>query len=202
MNLLDLIFPKSCLECKKPGKYICNSCLSKVKVLNRFDPYTNTFTILHYEGIVRKAITKIKYNFAYDIASELADICAFKLHNPPLIQNSILIPVPLHKSRERWRGFNQSEIIAKLISKKLNIGFEKDLLIKPKASLPQVGLVRNQRMQNIRGKFAVNSEAKLYQNRTYIIFDDVATTGSTIQEAMKVLKKAGVNKIFGLTIAK
>ncbi len=206
MGLLDLLFPKSCLECHlpaqagKPGKYICDACLSYVEVLNRFNPFTKTFSIFRYEGVIRKAIIKIKYNFAYDIAEELADVCIknYKLK----IENCVLIPIPLHHQRERWRGFNQSEILGRLIAEKLNLGFENSLLIRPKASVPQVGLVRSERVQNIRGKFAVNSKAKLDQNISYIIFDDVATTGTTIQEAIKVLKKSGAQKVFGLTIAR
>src|SRR5260221_6689885 len=110
MDLLDLFFPKSCLECKKPGKYICSDCLAKVEVLNRFNPTTKTCSIFRYEGVIRKAIIKIKYNFAYDVASELANICVENCKFLPAqagkIENCILVPIPLHKRREYWRGFN------------------------------------------------------------------------------------------------
>src|SRR5260221_804110 len=131
MGILDLLFPVSCLECKKQGKYICDNCLSKVKVINHFDPISKTFSVFRYEGVIRKAIIKIKYNFAHDIARELAEVCAKNLNLPLTINyllHTTLIPIPLHRSRERWRGFNQSELLGKLIAKKLNWGFEKNLL--------------------------------------------------------------------------
>ncbi len=126
MDLLNLLFPVSCLECKKPGKYICDTCLSKVRVINRFDPLSNTFSIFNYEGIIRKAIVKIKYNFAYDIAQELANAVVKNMNLD--LKNVILVPIPLHKSRKNWRGFNQSEILGKLIAKNLSWEFNKDLI--------------------------------------------------------------------------
>ena len=200
MDLLNLLFPVSCLECKKPGKYICDTCLSKVEVINRFDPLLNTISIFNYEGVIRKAIVKIKYNFAYDIAQELANAVVknMKLN----FKNVILIPIPLHKSRRNWRGFNQSEILGKLIAKNLSWEFNKDLLVRPIEGKNQVGLPQSDRVRNIRGKFAVNNEKALNFNHQFVIFDDVATTGSTIKEALKVLKSSGLKNVFGLTIAK
>ncbi len=203
MGLLDLLFPVFCLECKKQGKYICDKCLSKVKVINQFDPISKTFSVFRYEGVIRKAIIKIKYNFAHDIAQELVEVSIKNFKNPYTIydiQNTVLVPIPLHKSRENWRGFNQSEMLGKLMAKKLNWGFEKDLLIRPIQGQHQVGLTKSDRVRNIRGKFAVKTSLK--PELTYIIFDDVATTGSTIKEAIKVLKKSGANKVFGITVAR
>jgi len=200
MDLLNLLFPVSCLECKKPGKYICDTCLSKVRVINRFDPLSNTFSIFNYEGIIRKAIVKIKYNFAYDIAQELANAVVKNMNLD--LKNVILVPIPLHKSRKNWRGFNQSEILGKLIAKNLNWEFNKDLLIRPIEGKNQVGLPQSDRVRNIRGKFAVNNEKALNFNHQFVIFDDVATTGSTLKEAIIVLKKAGATKVVGLTIAR
>jgi competence protein ComFC len=206
MNFLDLIFPVNCLECGKSGKYICDLCLSKVEVLNRFDGVNKTLSIFAYTGVIKKAITKIKYNFAFDIAKELATVSAQNLKSPYIKfdkQNTVLVPIPLHESRVRWRGFNQSEILGKLIAEKLNWKFE-DLLIRPIEGKNQVGLPKSDRVRNIRGKFAVNSthENKIEPNKTYIIFDDVATTGSTIKEGISVIKKVTNHEVIGLTIAR
>ncbi len=204
MALLDFFFPKFCLECKKSGKYICEPCLDKVRLLNKFDSKTQTFSIFKYQGVIRKAIIKIKYNFAFDITKELADVCASHINNRYYRRNVILIPIPLHKKRENWRGFNQSEILGKLLAKKLSWGFDSNILTRPIASIPQVGLPKSDRERNIRGKFAVNSPktSLAKTNVTYVIFDDVATTGSTLKEAIKVLKESGTKKVLGLTIAK
>ncbi len=220
MGILDLLFPVSCLNCGlsaqagKSGKYFCEECLSKVQVLNRFDPLSKTFSIFRYEGIIRKGIIKIKYNFAYDIAKELAEITAKNMKVD--LKNAVLIPIPLHKKRQNWRGFNQSEILGKLIAEKLNWRFEKDLLIRPFGGQNQVGLAKSDRVRNMRGKYAANNEALrvILEGQSviptgveeflpvFVVFDDVATTGSTIKEAIKVLEKSGAQKVLGLTVAR
>lgn len=204
MGFLDLIFPKSCLNCGKPGKYFCELCLSKVHTINHFDPISKTFSIFAYEGVIKKGITKIKYNFAFDLAAELSQICASQILNSKFtINNTILTPIPLHPSRKRWRGFNQSEVLGKIMADKLSWQFKNDLLIRSIQGKNQVGLKRSDRVRNIRGKFTVNPEAKnITKSSTYIVFDDVMTTGSTIKEAIKVLKRTDAKKVFGLTIAR
>jgi competence protein ComFC len=206
MGIIDLIFPKSCLDCGKSGAYFCQNCLAKVKAVNEFDPISKTFSVFRYEGVIRKGIIKLKYGFAFDIAGELAEVSAKNLQKNPYFKfkNTSLVSIPLHKSRQNWRGFNQSEIVGKLIAEKLNWGFEQDLLIRLSQGKTQVGLPKSERVRNIRGKFAVNPEAKtkIDKNNVYIVFDDVATTGATIKEAMKVLEKGGAKNIFGLTIGK
>ncbi len=206
MSILDLIYPKNCLDCKKPGKYICKNCLKKVPKLG----WTNNeiYSIWKYEGIIRLAILALKYRFAYQIADELADLCVKELKTSSyfLVPNAYLIPVPLHKLRQNWRGFNQAEKIGEKIAKEMNWKFNPKLIVKTEASQPQAELTRGERLRNLRGKFAVNkrsailSEVEEYDS-TYIIFDDVATTGSTIKEITKVLKEKGAKKVVGLTIA-
>ena len=206
MSFLDIIFPKTCVGCKRVGKYICADCLSQVKVTNRFDPTHEIFSIFKYEGVVRKAIIKIKYGFAFDIAGELATICVQSLPAKYIshLQNAILIPIPLYRSRHSWRGFNQSEIIGQLIAKKLKVNFHKDLLTRPIEGKNQVGLTYSERVRNMCGKFAVNT-VKISSIKTpnpkFVIFDDVATTGSTLKEAIKALKKSGSFQVTGFTIA-
>src|SRR5579859_3571402 len=151
MSLLDLLFPKLCLECGKPNKYICDKCLAKVEVLNRLNRETKTISIFKYTGVIRKAIVKIKYNFAYDIASELANVCIQNLKMPyPTYKtkNYILLPIPLHKKRENWRGFNQSEILGKLIAEKMDWRFKTNSLIRPTEGQNQVGLSQIERVRN------------------------------------------------------
>jgi ComF family protein len=168
-----------------------------------------------YEGIVRKAILKLKYNFASSIAEELIEACSINpsLSSYLLHTTCYLIPIPLHKKRHNWRGFNQAVLIGKKLSENSKWDFEENLLLRVEDTTPQVRLDKKERLQNIRGKFAVNNETlsvileradkqAIESQPTFIVFDDVWTTGATINEAGKVLKKAGAKVVWGMSVAR
>lgn len=207
MSLLDILFPKQCLECGANGKYICAQCLSKVP--RAWDRNLNTHSLWQYKGVVRKAILKLKYNFAYDIADELSQGFIKELKNSKYrtmvnqqIKNCVLVPIPLHKKRENWRGFNQANILGNTIATGLSWKYEDKLLTRKLASIQQVGLHKDERLRNMRGKFAVNKSTALSLRSTnqIFVFDDVYTTGATMNEALNVLKEAGFKNVRGLTI--
>src|SRR3990167_3901940 len=138
MGILDLFFPKTCLECKKEGKYICEDCLKKVPPggwVNR-----HSFSIFRYKGVVRRAIIVLKYKYSTEIAKELAEICVEKLIADCYLLSAILVPVPLHWYRQNFRGFNQSAEIGKIIANKMGWKFIPDLLIKKRSTTSQVEL--------------------------------------------------------------
>lgn len=188
--ILDFLFPKYCLECKKEGKYICDMCISKVTPCGTIG---NNYSIFKYEGVIRKAIISLKYKFATDIADELSE----RIHQRLIakgqwLKNITLVPIPLHRKRENWRGFNQSEILGKKLSEKMKWKFIPDLLIRNKNTAPQVGLKGLSRRSNLSGVFSINSHIPYsIIHNSIVLFDDVYTTGSTINEAKKVLKEAG-----------
>lgn len=224
MSVLDLIFPKKCLECKKEGRYICKDCVKKTRPARSVCPYCGIYSffgkthenckkkygldgiysIWKYDGVVRKAIIALKYKFANDVSKELAWEAIKELKKLKIFsRNSILIPIPLHIKRENWRGFNQAEEIGKLIAKDFNWKFVPNLLIRKISTKPQVGLKGIERTQNVKDIFEIVSRynTKNYKNQI-IIFDDVYTTGSTLKEAGSVLKNAGFSNVWGVTIAK
>ncbi len=115
----------------------------------------------------------------------------------------VFVSVPLHWRRFNWRGFNQSEILGKLMAEKLGIKFLPDLLIRKKYTEPQVKLKSKERKENIKDAFVINSQRRQIPNTSYyILFDDVWTTGSTLRACAKVLKQAGVEKVWGMTLAR
>jgi ComF family protein len=225
MSLIDLVFPKDCLECRKYGKYVCDECISKVEnpkpicpVCKRssIDGFTHTkcqrslgmdglISIWNYDKVIKKAITSLKYKYATEIVTELMNHIEIKLKNSEvLISNEYcLTPVPLHWHRENSRGFNQSDLFGKEIAKKMNWKYIPDLVIRKKMVSPQVGLEGKDRINNVKDIFSLNLHYSLPAiHQTIIIFDDVYTTGSTLKEITKVLKRSGAQKVWGLTIAR
>ncbi|HKC05005.1 MAG TPA: ComF family protein [Patescibacteria group bacterium] len=222
MGLIDLIFPKTCLGCGRNGKYLCDVCLGSLKILKPVCPYcekpsidgfTHTkcqkkygldglTSIWDYEGAIKKAILAFKYKYSTEVGKELGE--SFKkelaiLSNP---LKGTLVPIPIHWHRENVRGFNQSEEIGKIIAQEIHLEFRPDLLIKKKSTTSQVELTVSERKQNLQGVFSLNPDYVLSTLHSVLIFDDVFTTGSTLKEAAKVLKRAGVSKVWGLTIAR
>ena len=116
-------------------------------------------------------------------------------------ENSLLAPIPLSKSRERWRGFNQATLLANELSRFLKIPLLNNNLIKIKKTQPQVELKREQREENIKGAFKLKNPQKVRGKRIFLV-DDVFTTGSTMEECARVLKKAGGKEVWGIVVAR
>lgn len=219
MGILDLVFPKSCLECGKSGFYICDTCSNKVRRLKPACPYcekasidgfTHTkcrkkygldglTSIWDYEGVIRKAVLSLKYKYATEVGKELSARFISELAGLDTTIQGVLIPIPIYWHRENVRGFNQSEEIGKLAAKEMGWGIEPGILIKRRSTVPQASLTVLERKQNLHGAFDV-----VVSNvpESVILFDDVFTTGSTLKEAAKTLKRSGTEKIWGLTIAR
>ena len=172
MTILDLIFPKQCLECKREGKYICKKCISEMPRLVQYCPLCERasfegkthrnckkplfldalFCLWPYKKIVRKAILAMKYKFAKEVAKELSDAAydSFIKAKPLCLKGKqILIPVPTSRSRKNWRGFNQTEVIGEIIAGKLSWEYIPDMVIKKGKNKPQTGLKLKERKLNI-----------------------------------------------------
>lgn len=228
-QLLDLLFPRHCLGCGKTGSYFCSSCLNLVAVgpericpvcqKGSFGGLTHhgclkpqgldgLTTIFAYGGLIEKAIKKIKYRFVSDLSSELVELflsfCGEdKIFSKICQEKPVLVPIPLHPARLRWRGFNQSELLGELIAENLGLPFQPDLLVRVKNTRPQVELDKGQRQANIQGAFALSKNSPFsIRHSQFIVFDDVWTSGSTLKEATKILKRNGAKKVWGLTLAR
>ncbi len=228
MSILDFIFPKRCVNCGKIGSYICTNCFSYIAfhdsgvciVCQRASigglthpvcrgKYTpdGVFSSLVYKGVVKKLVYKFKYNpNLTDLKTVLDDlfyegIIQKEALHKVLVSESVLIPIPLYKSKMRKRGYNQSQILAKGLGKRLNIQVL-DCLERIRDTKTQVGLKKEEREENIKGAFRIrNYESEIRNYGQVFLVDDVVTSGATLKEAAKVLKKGGVEKVYGLILA-
>ncbi|MDO8620848.1 MAG: ComF family protein [Candidatus Levybacteria bacterium] len=232
MGILDFIFPKYCVNCKKLGSYLCANCLTFISfdteeicvVCNR--PAINglthpgclgkhtingVFSAIAYKGAAKKLIYNFKYKpYLADLKNVLVDLFYENLiqkeefysvckNNKSLI---FLVPIPLHSSKLRSRGYNQAEILAAALSKKL--GFPTANLLKRLKKTPSLaGLTQKIRKANIKGAFEVEKDKKeILKNAIIFLVDDIFTTGATLNEAAKMLKKSGAKKVYGLALAR
>lgn len=144
-------------------------------------------------------IRTYKFGCAYALAPTISEMMFEQMDKPTV---DLLISVPLHKSRQRVRGFNQAGLIAQQLAKRWKILYV-DALKREKATTPQAQLNRAQRLIHLQDAFAIMSPgmAKSLQGKIVGIIDDVATTGTTLNECAKLLKKYGVTKVVGLVFA-
>ncbi len=114
----------------------------------------------------------------------------------------IIIPIPLSRKRLRQRGYNQSELLGKFLSDKLSVKISSNVLYKTRETISQVEIKdRSKRLKNLQGAFEVKNPETI-KNKSVILIDDIITTGATMAEASRVLKKAGAKKVIGLVVAK
>ncbi len=209
-SLLSLLFPSKCLGCEKRGIILCESCIDNFKLAERPTEERILSLYDYRDPIVKKAIWQLKYyhspylgrvlgKLIYDsFLEEINSLQMFSAGSPILV-----VPVPISHSKNKKRGYNQSEVIAKgFISANPNIfKIKKDIIYKKMNTIPQARIEnRLKRLKNVKDSFIIkNSEA--IKNKTVIVIDDVTTTGGTLLEIMKLLKKSGAKKIVGFTIA-
>ncbi len=211
-TILTILFPIHCLGCNQEGNFICFNCFNKLH-LNTELPLNNLLISSYYENpLIKKMLHRYKYDFVKELAKPLGLLMVKKLNNFPNEfnkNNSILIPVPLHKKRLKWRGFNQSELLAQVISQELGIPVIDNILIKTKHTLPQVKLENSQqRKENMNNVFALkspcleNTAFNYFSNKKIILIDDISTTGTTLEECNKALKPLKPKSVWRLVVAK
>ncbi len=152
-----------------------------------------------YEGVARKAIHGLKYRHRVTLAEPLATLLESELRRRPL-QVDLLTPVPLHPRRLAERGYNQSELLAAELGRRLGIPVA-GCLERRRETRAQAGLGKTHREANVRGAFAAASTHSVQGLRIGIV-DDVCTTGATLEECAQVLKEAGSASVWGIAVAR
>lgn len=227
MGLLDYIFPKYCVNCRKLGSYLCANCFSylsfdthgiclvcgKPSIDSLTHPGCKTryaidgaFCAIVYKGTARKLIFQFKYKpYVSDLKKVLGDLffeslIQQEMFSKILEQNPILVPIPLHSSKLKSRGYNHAAILADELAKRFNFK-QIELLKRVKKTSSQFGLKRDERKKNVAGAFAISDKQQAIRDKYILLVDDILTTGATLLEAANVLKRAGAKKVFAATLA-
>jgi ComF family protein len=234
--ILDILFPVHCIGCKKEGFWICDTCLSHIKIrdehycpicermitpdgkicLSCKNPSRRRTKRISLDGLIvassyaqfpiANAVHLFKYRFVSDLHIPLGNLLVKVLQKTETPLPDVIIPVPLHKRRLRWRGFNQSFLLAKYLSQNLLpqniISLDEKILIRSRYTTPQMGIKDcDSRQINIANAFSISPDADI-KNKTFLLVDDIATTGSTIFECAKVLKNGGAKEVFAVVVAR
>ena len=222
-KVLDVLFPPSCAACGKLGDRLCPACFNKIQIIKepicqicgdllsqqdeiicpRCRSMEVAFTAIRswavFEDPLQAAIHKLKYRQDRGLGEILAEPLNDLLDKYHWKVNRI-VPVPLDKLRRKERGYNQAALLAKPISWKTGIPYSESILFREKITRQQVGLSRSEREANMAGAFT--ADEVLAAGKTFLMIDDVITTGSTINSCAKALISAGASKVFGLTLAR
>ena len=206
-KLLNLIYVQPCYFCKstKEDKIICSRCYGKIHFLPagvfRQNEECNIYVCTIYDEIIKKLIKDLKYHNQKKLAPLFASIMANYWKKLGLMQNYLILPVPIHKSRMKERKYNHMDIVAQEFSKITNYKLNKDFLIRIKDTEKQYKLHKQERIKNIENAFDINKNINLDKNTHLLILDDITSTGITLEEIIRVLKKNGYCNITALTLA-
>ncbi len=214
-KIINLIYPQVCSICGKiNSKPLCNKCRYKLKEelcigYNNYLADTDKNFIEHYyffkyKNIIREQILDLKFHEKpYIIQSIAYFLKNIQKSFENLKKYDIIIIVPISTTRQKERGYNQSELIAKQISMMINIPIENKILYKTKNNVQQSTLSKENRIKNVEGVYTIKNYHRI-QNKKILLIDDIYTTGSTVNECSKILVTNGVSRehIGVLTLAK
>lgn len=217
---LDLLFPAECAVCNREGSFLCTGCEPRLPRL--VQPYCRTCAEpdetavcswcraeapayerirapYRYTGPVRDMVHDLKYSNIRALAPTLGDLLADYFESQRFAAD-VLAPVPLHPKRERSRGYNQSHLLAREVSRRIQVPMADDRLLRTVDTPPQVSMSgREERRKNIDGAFECTQAVT---GLRVLLIDDVVTTGSTMSACASVLKEAGAKSVFGLALAR
>lgn len=229
-TILDILFPRRCPVCeeivKPAGSLICPSCFRELSFVRppvckkcgkeiadeimefcedcmaHRHSFEYGVGLVNYTETARKSMVRIKYENKREYLDFYGAALAARYEETiRRMRIDALVPVPVHASRKRKRGFNQAEVLAKIIGEKLNIPVRTDLLIRTKKTLPQKELSPAERLKNLKGAFAAGPGMANQENvRRILLVDDIYTTGSTMEACSGVLKKAGAESVYFVVI--
>jgi len=220
---LDWLLPPRCGSCRSLGAWLCDGCLARVRRLReplcprcgrelefagsgcgcrrRLRWLARSTSAAAYEGPLETALHRFKYEGWRALAPALADLVEDRLRDEASAgQRPLVLSVPLHPRRLRARGYNQSELLAAELRRRVRLDPPAGRLVRVRDTPPQVGLDRPRRRANVAGAFGWRGPSPA--GRACVVIDDVATTGATLEACAAALRSAGSGPVVGLTVAR
>lgn len=227
----DMLFPSRCVvcECLLDSEGLCSDCWSKIRWISEqkcricSQPFTveidsvdsvcaqclskppnfdKAVSVFVYDDFSKKIVLKFKHSDATYLAEILSKLM-FRSAILEIESSDLIIPVPIHFMKRLKQKYNQSELLAQKISKISGVKCEPRILKKIKQTSPQEGLSGIQRRKNVIGSFGIDDTYKyLLKDKRILLIDDVFTTGSTVDECSKILKKHTAKEVIVLTLAR
>ncbi len=200
---LDWVFPPRCVGCDTVDTIWCDRCQAQLDAepisprTRRLPPLNALAATATHGGILQHSIHALKYADARALAVPLGDRLAvsYRLLGWTL---DMIIPVPLHTTRLRERGYNQSQLIGERMAQSLSLPCFPSALTRVRSTASQVGLSRSERQQNLHDAF--HADPRLISGQRILLIDDVQTTGATLQEAAHALFNVGAVAVYALTV--
>lgn len=208
-TLLEYLFPPKCAGCNTIGFELCEKCIHHIRNSHPKTIKTVYVGFSYQDPIVKRTLKALKFKKRKQLGKILGELLFEKISEDlyeerafTLMNEIIIIPIPLSRQRFNERGFNQSEIIARgFASCDTTMHIDTSILLRTRHSTPQSNIsLKRERLSNIQGVFKVKKIETL-KGKTCILFDDIVTTGATLNEAAKSLKESGVKKIIFVSVA-
>lgn len=218
--LLDIVFPKKCVVCGKLDTFFCDKCRAKITFLKTQNcPFclrittrgrvcpscqsksalTGVYVVSHFEEPLKEVIHKYKYEFIKALQDDLADIAWSYMEDFP--KRAVLACVPSSPKRVSWRGYNQAEEITKILASNTGMKYYPNLLKRTEYKIPQTQLRRKERFENVKNAFKINKKIDL-SGKQVVIFDDLVTSGATLDACARELRKMGATRVWGFVLAR
>lgn len=226
-NFIDFFFPHFCPVCGEVDQLLCDKCERELGTATQICPVCNEESLMGWthkqckkkgclDGLISlfeygdPSVRKVVDNIKYDFNKELLFRLFKKIKIEVGIDFDFIVPVPLHYHRQNWRGFNQAEVIATVLSSLVRLpggqvsnGRFENLLIRKVNTVQQVKMPdKMQRKQNVKGIFVIDKtfEQMNLNSKKVLLVDDVFTTGASMNECCKILKKNGVKTVWGFSL--
>lgn len=222
-KILDILFPRRCPVCGKitepAGSLICPACFQKLSFvtspvckicgkeiedeqtelcgdcLAHRHAFEYGVSLLNYDGTARHAMAQVKYGNKREYLDFFGAALAVRYGKTiRRMQVDAIVPVPVHNARRRARGFNQAEVLAEIVGRRLGIPVRPELLKRTKRTKPQKNLSAAERLKNLTDAFSAGKLPR--EIRSVLVVDDIYTTGSTMEACARALKTAGAKRVY------